>query len=49
MMLATTYAEPGMSGGGVFDEQGRLIGILSGADEQGNLAIVPLAFILREF
>ena len=49
MMLAATYAEPGMSGGGVFDEQGRLIGILSGADAQGNLAIVPLAFILREF
>ncbi len=48
MMLATTYARPGMSGGGVFDQNGQFIGILSGADEQGNLAILPLSLILRE-
>lgn len=48
MMLATTYAQPGMSGGGVFDRYGCLVGILSGADEAGNLAIVPLSFVLRE-
>ena len=48
MMLATTYAQPGMSGGGVFDRYGCLVGILSGADEAGNLAIVPLSFVMRE-
>lgn len=48
MMLATTYAQPGMSGGGVFNEKGQFVGILSGADEQGNLAILPLSLILRE-
>ena len=48
MMLGRTYAESGMSGGGVFDRYGRFIGILSGADERGNLAIVPLSIILSE-
>ena len=48
MMLGCTFAQPGMSGGGVFDRHGRFIGILSGADEQGNLAIVPLSLILSE-
>ena len=48
MMLAFTYAKPGMSGGGVFNQNGQFIGILSGADEQGNLAILPLSLILRE-
>ncbi len=48
MMLGRTYAKPGMSGGGVFDQRGRFIGILSGADEQGNLAIVPLSLVLAE-
>lgn len=45
MMLGRTYAEPGMSGGGVFDSRGYFLGILSGADENGNLAIVPLNLI----
>ncbi len=48
MMLAHTYAQPGMSGGGVFDQFGHLVGILSGADEKGNLAVVPLSLILTE-
>lgn len=48
MMLGRTFAQPGMSGGGVFDRYGRFIGILSGADEQGNLAIVPLSLIWSE-
>ncbi len=48
MMIGRTYAKPGMSGGGVFDMYGRFIGILSGADEQGNLAIVPLSLVLAE-
>ena len=48
MMLGRTFAKPGMSGGGAFDRYGRFIGILSGVDEQGNLAIVPLSLILSE-
>ncbi len=48
MMLGRTYSESGMSGGGVFDRYGRFVGILSGADERGNLAIVPLSLILSE-
>lgn len=48
MMLGRTYAQPGMSGGGVFDKYGRFIGILSGADASGNLAIVPLSLVLTE-
>lgn len=48
MMLGRTYAESGMSGGGVFDRYGRFVGILSGEDERGNLAIVPLSLILSE-
>lgn len=38
---------PGMSGGGLFDLQGRLLGILSGVSEE-ELAVVPLNLILRE-
>lgn len=48
MMLGHTYAQPGMSGGGVFDRHGRFIGILSGADAKGDLAVVPLSIILSE-
>ncbi len=48
MMLAHTYAKPGMSGGGVFNMYGQFVGILSGADDSGNLAVVPLSIILTE-
>lgn len=48
MMLGKTYAKPGMSGGGVFNDQGYFVGILSGADEDGNLAVVPLSLIWAE-
>ena len=48
MMLGKTYAKPGMSGGGVFNQQGYFVGILSGADEDGNLAVVPLSLIWAE-
>ena len=38
----------GMSGGGVFDSNGHFIGILSGMDDQGHLAILPLSVILAQ-
>lgn len=45
MMLAHTYAQPGMSGAGVFDSKGHFLGLLSGADDEGNLAVLPLSLI----
>lgn len=42
MMLAQCVIYPGMSGGGLFDGDGRLIGIVCGGNEQGELAAVPL-------
>ena len=38
---------PGMSGSGMFDDSGRLIGILCGATEQYELAGVPAERIER--
>lgn len=48
MMLGRTYAFPGMSGGGVFDINGHLIGILCGGDEENTIAILPLHILLAE-
>lgn len=38
---------PGMSGGGLLDEEGRLLGILSGGSSDGELVAVPLSLILQ--
>ena len=38
-------AEPGMSGGGIFDSRGHFLGILCGGDESGQLAAVPISVI----
>lgn len=46
MTLAQGEIQAGMSGGGLFDEQGRLVGILCGQSEDGELAAVPLQLIL---
>lgn len=48
MVWARAPGKPGMSGGGIFDRQGRLMGILSGYSEDGEWAAVPLAFLLTE-
>lgn len=48
MMLGRTYAFPGMSGGGVFDLKGHLIGILCGGDEENTIAVLPLHILLAE-
>lgn len=47
MLWADVTVEPGMSGGGLLDEKGRLIGILSGGSEDGELAAVPLSLVLQ--
>lgn len=48
MMWVKAEGKPGMSGGGLFDRQGHLLGIISGGSEDGELAVVPLSLILAE-
>lgn len=48
MIWARAEGMQGMSGGGLFDRQGHFLGILSGANEDGELAVVPLSLILAE-
>lgn len=48
MVWAGAPGKPGMSGGGIFDQRGRLLGILSGYSGDGEWAAVPLAFLLEE-
>lgn len=49
MMWGRTYVKAGMSGGGVFDLQGRLIGILCGASGDNEVAVLPLSIIRTEY
>ena len=37
---------PGMSGGGLFDAEGRLLGIICGVAEDGEVAVAPVTTIL---
>ena len=48
MIWVSAPGKPGMSGGGLFDRQGHLLGILSGRSEDGEWAVVPLAMLLAE-
>ena len=45
MLLVRADAEPGMSGGGIFDSRGHFLGILCGGDESGQLAAVPVSVL----
>lgn len=47
MIWADATVESGMSGGALLDGEGRLIGILSGGSEDGELAAVPLSLVLQ--
>ncbi len=49
MILADCQIVPGMSGGGLYDGRGRLIGIACGGNEQGELAAVPLHVAQAKF
>lgn len=49
MMLMQGTIYPGMSGGGVFDTEGNFLGILSGANEAGEVAAVPLSIMQAEY
>lgn len=46
MILADVFVTPGMSGGGLFDAKGRLLGILCGISEDGEVAVAPVTAIL---
>lgn len=48
MLLLQGIAEPGMSGGGVFTEDGVFLGIICGADEEGKVAAVPYSIVETE-
>ena len=45
MIWARGEIAPGMSGGGLFDSEGKLVGILSGGNQDGELVAVPLSLV----
>ncbi|MCM1089836.1 MAG: serine protease [Butyrivibrio sp.] len=49
MMLARCEVYSGMSGGGLYDGEGHLIGIVCGNNEQGEVAAVPLHVVESRF
>lgn len=49
MMVCQAEADPGMSGGGVFRENGDLLGIVCGENEAGQLAVLPTPVIETEY
>lgn len=49
MLWAYCEVKPGMSGSGVFDERGNLIGIVCAGNEQKEAAVLPLNKILKEW
>lgn len=46
MVVAEVYVTPGMSGGGLFDMQGRLLGIICGVSEEGEVAVSSVLSLL---
>lgn len=48
MLLNECYAEAGMSGGGAFDKNGRLVGIIVAGDAQGTVCM-PMPVVLSEY
>ncbi len=49
MLLCQCEAQAGMSGGGVFTEEGALAGIICGENEDGLLAVLPAGVIIGEY
>lgn len=46
MIVAQVQVTPGMSGGGLFDSKGRLLGILCGVSEDGEVAVCPVLNVM---
>ena len=49
MLYGKGYAKPGMSGGGVFDEYGYYLGMMTGGTLQDEIAAVPAETIIQEY
>lgn len=49
MLWAYCEVKPGMSGSGVFDKDGRLIGMVCGGNNEKEAAVLPLDKILEEW
>jgi hypothetical protein len=49
MLWGTAEVFPGMSGGGVFSEEGYLLGILCGNNVKGDIAVLPLSIIQAQY
>ncbi len=49
MLYGRGYAREGMSGGGIFDGCGRLIGLLAGGTYQNEIAGVPVDQVVRAY
>lgn len=49
MIWAEATAVHGMSGSGVFDSRGNLMGILCGGNEQNEIAVLPVSTIRTEY
>lgn len=47
MIWVSAYGKSGMSGGGLFDRRGHLLGILSGRSEDDEWTVVPLALVFQ--
>lgn len=48
MLWVKAPGKAGMSGGGLFNQKGYLLGILSGISEEDELAVVPLSLVMAE-
>ena len=46
MILADVMVTPGMSGGGLFDAKGNLLGVICGISEEGEVAVAPAIGLL---
>jgi S1-C subfamily serine protease len=47
--LADMFALPGVSGGAVWDREGRLVGVLKGWEKSGDVSVIVPAFEVRKF
>lgn len=49
MLYGRGFAREGMSGGGIFDTRGRLVGLLAGGTDQNEIAGVPLDQVVQAY
>ncbi len=49
MLYIRCYAEEGMSGGGVYDEKGNYLGLITGGTQEGEMICVPADVVAERF